>query len=159
MDDTKILDSNTEEKKEFWVKTVLRDFPSNLLFSIAIQYFNEGLLLMRILALKDLMLNKKYYATQPSTAQAITVLSHFPQTCKVLFGLIVDARLVNKRKLYLIFFGFTGTITQFLIGLGGPEALPLYLLAILVFIYNIGAVFLDATIDSISIQQARRNPG
>ena len=66
---------------------------------------------MRILSLKDIMLNKDYYALEPGIAQAITVLTYIPTLLKFFFGLIVDSRFVSNRKYYLIFFGFTGAVS------------------------------------------------
>jgi hypothetical protein len=50
------------------MKEALRKFPGNLLFSVAVQYFNEGLMIMRMLAMKDIFLNKKYFSVEPATA-------------------------------------------------------------------------------------------
>jgi hypothetical protein len=77
-----------------------------------------------------------------------------PFTFKLLMGLIIDARLVSKRRYYLIFFGVTSIITQYCIGFGETGISEPFLVTMLI-LYNFGAAFLDATIDSVSIQQAR----
>jgi hypothetical protein len=82
-----------------------------LLLSVAIQYFNEGLMPMRLLSMKDIFLNKKYFAVEPAEAQAYQVVIMLPWTFKVLMGLTIDARLVSKRKYYLALFGFTCMVT------------------------------------------------
>lgn len=69
-------------------------------------------------------------------------------------GLTIDARLVSKRKYYLVLFGFTCMVTQYMIGMGQGE-IDENQLVYLMIVYNFGAAFLDATIDSVSIQQAR----
>ena len=88
--------------KEFALKAVVKTYPFNLLFSIAIQYFNEGLMIMRMLAIKDMMTN--YYKCEPQDLAYMELLAYLPWTCKFFYGLIVDVRL-TKRKYYLIFFG------------------------------------------------------
>ena len=71
-----------------------------------------------MLSTKDMFLNKDYYALEPAKAQIYTALTMSPWTAKIIWGLIIDARLVSKRKYYLIFFGITSIISQFAIGFG-----------------------------------------
>jgi hypothetical protein len=54
----------------------LHIYPRSLLFSIAAQYFNEGLNLMRTLCMKDLY--KRVYLVEPSTLQTYSYLIQAP---------------------------------------------------------------------------------
>jgi hypothetical protein len=74
---------------------------------VAIQYFNEGLMPMRLLSMKDIFLNKDYFAVEPATAQAYQVVIMFPWMLKIIMSLAIDARLISNRKYYLVIFGFT----------------------------------------------------
>jgi hypothetical protein len=61
-------DSDENPDKEFWLVAIFKTFNRNLLLSVAIQYFNEGLMPMRLLSMKDIFLNKKYFAVEPAAA-------------------------------------------------------------------------------------------
>jgi hypothetical protein len=64
---------------------------------------------MRGLAIQDMF--RAYYGVQPDTLQLYKVLMHLPWLFKMVFGLVVDARVVHKRKYYLIGFGALATLT------------------------------------------------
>ena len=70
---------------------------------IAIQFFNEGLMHMKMLAFKDLL--RHYCKVEPQLAQTYSTMAIFPQVLKLVFGIIIDAKLVSKRKYYLIAMG------------------------------------------------------
>ena len=74
-----------------------------------------------------------------------------PFTLKLIWGFLIDSRMVAKRKYYLVFFGILSIVTQYLIGFGQDNMTELWLVTMLIF-YNFGAAFLDATIDSVAIQ-------
>ena len=61
-------DTDTDEPNEFWLFAIFKTFNRNLLLSVAIQYFNEGLMPMRLLSMKDIFLNPKYFAVEPAAA-------------------------------------------------------------------------------------------
>ena len=86
--------------------------------SVAVQYFNEGLMIMRMLAYKNLFLDKKYFAIEPATAQIYGVVVMLPFTLKLIWGFLIDSRMVAKRKYYLVFFGILSIVTQYIIGFG-----------------------------------------
>jgi hypothetical protein len=71
-------------------------------------------------------------------------------------GIIIDAKLLSKRKYYLIFFGFLSTFLQLIISLNIVQSIAKF--SYMLFFYNFAAAFLDATIASLVVQQARRDP-
>ena len=113
-------------------------------------------MIMRMLALKDMMAN--YYKVQPADMAVMDLIGHLPWTGKIFYGLIIDVRLVKKRKYYLIFFGVIITITQFLISAGQNVICDPWTITYLNVAYAVGAAFLDACIDSIIIVLARQDP-
>ena len=55
---------------------------------LSLQYFNNG---MRILAITSInYLFKDHYQLDPGTAQTLMVISNFPWSLKLLYGLIAD---------------------------------------------------------------------
>ena len=105
---------------------------------------------MRLITANDLFLNKKYFGLQPAKAQIYFVAAMLPFLFKIIYGLIIDCRLVSKRKYYLIGCGLLSVITQFTIGFGQGWITELQVV-VLIGIYNFTAAFMDATIDSIYI--------
>ena len=68
---------------------------------------------MRIYAMKDIY--KTSYAVEPSQLQKYHIITQLPWTLKMVFGFVVDARIIERRKIYLVVFGITGTVAQLLI--------------------------------------------
>lgn len=109
---------------------------------------NEGLIVLRIMSMKDLY--KSVYGVEPSTCQKFHIMTQIPWTFKMLFGFIVDAKVVKLRKHYLVVFGVIGTIAQLLIftkTVDDPIRTSAALMA-----YNLSGAFLDATVASITVQ-------
>lgn len=105
---------------------------------------------MRIITANDMFLNKDYFGAEPADAQIYLVITFLPWMFKLIYGLIIDSRLVPKRKYYLIFFGILSVLSQFAIGFGKGWITEHGVVACMM-IYNLSAAFLDATIDSIYI--------
>ena len=68
---------------------------------------------MRMYAAKDMFLN--YYDVDLNTMTIYASFIASPGLFKMLIGFIVDARIVSKRKYYLIFFALMSTILQLII--------------------------------------------
>ena len=64
---------------------------------------------MRMLAMKDILMS--FYGCEPSTMALYASLVSSPLLFKMVFGVVVDSKLVPKRKYYLVAFGFLGTLT------------------------------------------------
>ena len=64
-----------------------------LILLIGLVFFNEGLIIMKNLATKDLF--KNYYHLEPSTAQKLAVVAASPSLFKIVTGFIVDGKLVS----------------------------------------------------------------
>lgn len=92
---------------------------------------------------------------QPASLQFYNSVMNIPWVLKFIFGIVVDAKLVQYRKKYIIGFGFMITIVQFCIVIGLSQS-PLST-CVFMILYNIGAAFIDATVDSMVVQQARRD--
>ena len=86
-----------------WLQKILDHYPRMLLILIGLVFFNEGLILMKNLATKDLF--KNYYHLEPSMAQKLAVLTVAPSLLKILTGFIVDAKLFKQRKHILMLSG------------------------------------------------------
>jgi len=75
---------------------------------------------------------------------------------KFFVGLIVDAKLVKKRKYYYVTFGFI--ITLSFIFCTWWRSIGPFTIAVFLFIGHSCIVFIDSTIESMIIQQARCDP-
>lgn len=109
---------------------------------------------MRMLAIKDIF--KRFYNVSPSEMQLVISFSMMAWALRFFMGIIIDAKLLSKRKYYLIFFGFLSTFMQVVISLNIFTNISH--LTYMLFLYNFAAAFLDATIASLVVQQARRDP-
>lgn len=88
--------------------------------------------------------------------QKYHLITQSPWTFKMLFGFVVDARVIQRRKHYLIIFGVIGTIAQLLIFTKSVNDQVWTTVALVV--YNFSGAFLDATISSIIVHQGRKDP-
>lgn len=110
-------------------------------------------MIMRILAAKDIM--KTVYKVEPQTLQLKSSIMMAPWMLKIIYGIVVDSKIVKKRKYYLVFFGTLCTVTQAMVVTIQMKEDTFVSLLVL---YNFGAAILDAVIDSISVEQARKDP-
>ena len=94
---------------------------------------------------KDMFLN--YYNTDLNQMALFTTLISSPGLFKIFVGMIIDSRIVPKRKYYLIFFGFWSFIMMSAIGCQVSETAAVILLMLDI----LGMVFLEVTIESIMI--------
>lgn len=62
---------------------------------------------MRMLAIKDIF--KRYYKISPSDMQLVISFSMMAWAMRFFMGVIIDAKLLPKRKHYLILFGVLAT--------------------------------------------------
>jgi hypothetical protein len=108
---------------------------------------NEGLMIMRFLLAKDMFMN--YLGASINTVAVYTSAIASPWLIKMVPGVIIDARVLPKRKYYLIVCASICAILQAMVALRVFESHlhNMYLL----LIYNIGASMLDVTIESIII--------
>lgn len=125
-------------------------YPRSLLFAMTTQYFNEGLLLLRIFCFKDLY--KRVYRVEPATLQMYSTIVYLPGSLKALVGVIIDTKTVSRKGLFVVF-GLNTVIAQALISLGMVDSECGVLAALVVL--NLGIAILDATIDSMVVEQAR----
>mmetsp|Transcript_5621 Transcript_5621/g.9692 ORF Transcript_5621/g.9692 Transcript_5621/m.9692 type:complete len:112 (-) Transcript_5621:1116-1451(-) len=108
---------------------------------------------MRVFAMNEIFMN--HYKVEPSVAQVYMSLAMLPWNLKFLFGVMIDSKVVSKRKYILILFGITCTVTQVLQAMKPDKSQNFVLLA---FLFNLGAAINDTTVDTYKIQQARKDP-
>ena len=122
-------------------------YPRALLGLIALQFVNEGFVMMKLLAIMDLL--KRTYGQEPSAAQNLRTLIFLPSMLKLICGLVVDAKLVKKRKHYLIAFGLLQTITYMIITFFNiPEVGTA---CAILMLNHFTTTFMDSTVESIQI--------
>ena len=109
--DTKFLSDD-----EYWLSRLLKTHNSRFLFLIAVQFFNEGLVPMKIFAMKDLF--KTVYMVEPSSLQKYTSLSMFPWVLKILYGIVIDQKIVSKRSYYILVCGIIASVMNFIVAKG-----------------------------------------
>ena len=90
-------------------------YPSSLLKNSACQLMNDGLVIMRIRATQNMF--KQYYKVDPTQLQMITSFIFLPHMFRVVMGIIIDAKLLSKRKYYLVFMGLVATACQVLLSM------------------------------------------
>ena len=76
-----------------------------------------------------------------------------PFTLKMLYGMVIDTKVLGRRKNILVFFGVVSTIAQLIVGMKWADSEVSVIIA--VSIMNFAIAWLDATIDSIVVEQAR----
>jgi len=104
--------------------------------------------------MKDLY--KTSYGVEPSELQKFHIITQVPWSLKMVFGFIVDARIITYRKHYLVVFGIIGVVSQLLVSTATVDD-PISTCVALV-VYNTAGAFLDATLASIIVQQGRKDP-
>ena len=85
----------------------------------------------------------------------ITIIS-IPGLFRIFYGAIVDSKIVKYRKYYLLFFGLLAFFTLMLVFT--EICNNQFSTTISLFVMNIAATFLDVVIDSLIIEQARKDP-
>jgi hypothetical protein len=125
-----------------------------LLILIGLVFFNEGLILMKNLATKDLF--KNYYHLEPSMAQKLAVLTAAPSLLKILTGFIIDAKLFAQRKHILMISGTVQFVCYFLLTFIRFDSA--YAVTALLACATLSLVFQDTTMESYIVQQARYDP-
>ena len=74
---------------------------------------------------------------------------------KIFTGILIDGRLVALRKHYFFWFSLMQAAVFML---NAFFSLPLWLFCFSMFLTQVSVVFLDTTLESIMIQQARKDP-
>lgn len=117
------------------------------------QAFNEGLLIMRVYLFRDMMM--EYYKVEPADLSIYSSLIMTPYLFKFVYGFIIDSRIVPKRKYYFMLFGLVNAGIQYIISIFVIK--DDVSIAWLMIVFNFGFSFMDATLNSIVVQQARRD--
>ena len=104
-------------------------------------------MIMRMLCLKDMF--KRVYGLEPGQTQFNTTLAMLPFSLKMIFGLLVDIKLVAKRKYLLTAFGLLSFICQSLIFSSYVNSSDRMFWAF--FTLTLAITVLDATIDSMIV--------
>ena len=91
-----------------WMKDVVEQYPTSLLVQVALTAFNDALIVMKVYAGKDMFVN--YYGVESGKMTYYSSFLFVPWLFKMLIGILVDARLVSKRKYYSVLFGVVSTV-------------------------------------------------
>ena len=92
-----------------WISNIVDIYPSSLLILVAMQFFNEGFIIMKMLANQKLY--KDYYMLEPGKAQLFGSLAFVGGNLRVFCGFFVDSRILEKRKTIIIVFGLLQLLT------------------------------------------------
>ena len=117
------------------------------------QYFNEGMVIMRFQLQRDMYQN--YFNLTVNQGVFLNIITSIPNLIKIFLGLVVDARVVSNRKHILIFFGLLQAVLEGIIASRFLD--DVNKVAALIFIINFGTIILEVTMESILVQQARKN--
>ena len=134
-----------------WIRGLFNKYPLSFLGMMIIVYFNFGLLVCRMYALLDLY--KAYYHMEPSLGQKYIVLIEMPILLRPIYGLIVDSKLINFRKWYIFWFSFYQTCSYLFITF--VHDISAMTTTIIFIGISVALVFVDVTMESMVLQQAR----
>ena len=79
-------------KEVNWVKKIMNLYPMSLIIVMVMINFNEGLMIMKAYAIKNMF--KAYYHVEPSVSINYQAFIMSPSMFKVLTGILVDAKLI-----------------------------------------------------------------
>ena len=122
-------------------------YPRSFLLQLFFQFFNEGLMVTRVMVAKNIFVN--YLGASLNQSSAYNSIVQSPWLFKMFFGIIVDSRVVTKRKYYLVVSGLLATFSQVYVSLG--VITEHQNLCALLTLYNVFASILDVTIESIAV--------
>ena len=141
------LDEFDLNGKRSWLVNMWNMYPKSHLVNVALQYTNQGMVSMKLLALKNIL--KDHYHIEPDEQSWIMGMIFMPNFFQALFGLFVDAKIVSKRKYYFIVFALISSVSEFIISMNWiTNAKVLFWI---LFIDIFGATFCDATINSLIV--------
>ena len=78
-----------------------------------------------------------------------------PWTLKIIYGIIVDQKIVSKRAYYIFTCGVIASALNFVVAAGLCEHAKSTV--IVLFLSNIANAFIDVTMESLVIEQARKD--
>ena len=140
--------------RKYWLKNIVEIYPPSLLILVAMQFFNEGFIIMKMLANQKLY--KDYYMLEPGQAQLFGSLAFIGGNLRIFCGFFIDSRILDKRKTILIIFGSLQLVTQALLTFYEFEDASSVVICLC--INHFALTFCDTTVESFIIQQARRDP-
>lgn len=136
-----------------WVNRLRKHHPLSLLLYIALMALGDGMSGMLRLSMQNIF--KEKYHVEPSDLQKYSAAISSPIFFRVVFGIIIDAKIVSKRKYYVVMVNILAAIPVYLIAIekcSSPAIMALYL-----FLFSIGHQILEAVVSSISVEQARKD--
>jgi hypothetical protein len=109
---------------------------------------------MKIFAMKDLF--KTVYMVEPSSLQKYKSLSMFPWVLKILYGIVIDQKIMSKRSYYILVCGIIASVMNFIVAKGICDHAQSTVA--IIFLSNVASAFVDVTLESLMIEQARKDP-
>jgi len=112
---------------------------------------------MKSLAIKDML--KNYYHEDPTSVVYIISVANITEIIRPFIGILVDAKVIPTRKIYMIVFALLVALSEGVIAMHWIEGKEnIDLLTGVLFIDALAQWFLDATITSYMVQQGRKDP-
>lgn len=120
---------------------------------MVLTYMSEGFVVTRNLANKALF--KEYYLLEPSMAQKMNLIHSIPTMFKLFIGIFIDSKVVKKRKTL-----FIGACLVHILAYSVQAfaKLPLGAFMVMITLNTLVSMFQDTALESICIQQARKDP-
>lgn len=111
---------------------IMQQYSLSFLATTGAQYLSQGLNFARLMLFKDIFIN--FLNVDMDLMLVYTTIFTIPSLCKIFWGIIIDARLIQYRRNYFIVFGVIATLAQIIIGLSvaGPKEATA-----LIFILNV----------------------
>ena len=92
---------------------------------------------------------KDYYKLEPDKSALIHTISGQAKLLKPIFGLLIDAKIIPKRKYYFIIFCFLAFLAQFTVATYWIK--DANLVGVVLFIVEFALAYIDATLVSIIV--------
>lgn len=105
-----------EGKPLNWIGRLRRYHPSSLLVFLTLDTFIDGFNGMRQLAMQNIY--KEQFGVEASSLQTYRAIIAAPILFRMIFGIIVDSKIIEERKYYLIFGNALAALPMYLIASG-----------------------------------------
>ena len=132
-----------------WISRIRETYAKEFIFMLCVQFFNEGMASMKLLAIRDMF--RDYMKLEPQDAQQYQLIVTSPMLFKLIFGIIIDARLIYHRKIYIIFFGAVQALSMMTVAVGHNH-LTTFQTCLFLMANFFGTNFNDVVAESLLIQ-------
>ena len=138
------------ERKSGFLCRLFSTYDSHFLFSLGLQYFNNGMKVMLTLAFLDIF--KVDYALEPAETQFLMSVMTLPWTPKLLYGILADTFPIckSRKRSYIIIMGLMQGICSMAI----PfilESHNSFLIVALGTMISLSGAFMDVVVDGLMV--------